>query len=610
MSMIDWNRSVEEVLGDDTTAQRQLDEHAQLLPIASGGQAARFMLARLGEHRWFTAVTLLITIGSAVAAAILPRLIGAAVDVVDSGGTSRAVWALGGQIVAVGAVQAVLMAVGWTMISSLGQRILAGMREDVIDRALDLPAQSMEQTGIGDALSRVADDVDVAARAVNNLVPNLIQLGFLVVVTLAGMATLSPYLLLMVVVIVPLYVLAARWYLRRTAPLYRKERVAMGARAQGLLSAIHGIPTVNAYGIERRETRHVAVLSETAAVLNMRVMSLVGKMVALINIPESIALLSVMVIGFAMVHQAGAPLGLVTAAAIYLVSLFWPMLAFIFNLDDVQSAGASLSRMVGVITSIDPAASPGPQVPQDASIRLEQVSHSYTTDEDGQERVVLHPIDLDIAAGETVALVGASGAGKSTLASIITGTLTPRHGRVLHGGADLARADIEAVRSHASIVSQDVHVFRGTLAEDLKLARPLATEEELWAALRTVEADAWAERLPKGLETEVGEKGERLSAEQSQQLALARIALQDPAVLVLDEATADEGSSGARVLERAALAVAAGRTTVIVAHRLSQAKEADRILVMAEGRVVEQGPHEHLVALDGVYARLWEAWSS
>ncbi|MCT1385989.1 ABC transporter ATP-binding protein/permease [Brachybacterium sp. p3-SID1565] len=610
MSMIDWNRSVEEVLGDDTTAQRQLDEHAQLLPIASGGQAARFMLARLSEHRWFTAVTLLITIGSAVAAAILPRLIGAAVDVVDSEGTSRAVWALGGQIVAVGAVQAVLMAVGWTMISSLGQRILAGMREDVIDRALDLPAQSMEQTGIGDALSRVADDVDVAARAVNNLVPNLIQLGFLVVVTLAGMATLSPYLLLMVVVIVPLYVLAARWYLRRTAPLYRKERVAMGARAQGLLSAIHGIPTVNAYGIERRETRHVAVLSETAAVLNMRVMSLVGKMVALINIPESIALLSVMVIGFAMVHQAGAPLGLVTAAAIYLVSLFWPMLAFIFNLDDVQSAGASLSRMVGVITSIDPAASPGPQVPQDSSIRLEQVSHSYTTDEDGQERVVLHPIDLDIAAGETVALVGASGAGKSTLASIITGTLTPRHGRVLHGGADLARADIEAVRSHASIVSQDVHVFRGTLAEDLKLARPLATEEELWAALRTVEADAWAERLPKGLETEVGEKGERLSAEQSQQLALARIALQDPAVLVLDEATADEGSSGARVLERAALAVAAGRTTVIVAHRLSQAKEADRILVMAEGRVVEQGPHEHLVALDGVYARLWEAWSS
>lgn len=610
MSMIDWNRSVEEVLGDDTTAQRQLDEHAQLLPIASGGQAARFMLARLSEHRWFTAVTLLITIGSAVAAAILPRLIGAAVDVVDSEGTSRAVWVLGGQIVAVGAVQAVLMAVGWTMISSLGQRILAGMREDVIDRALDLPAQSMEQTGIGDALSRVADDVDVAARAVNNLVPNLIQLGFLVVVTLAGMATLSPYLLLMVVVIVPMYVLAARWYLRRTAPLYRKERVAMGARAQGLLSAIHGIPTVNAYGIERRETRHVAVLSETAAVLNMRVMSLVGKMVALINIPESIALLSVMVIGFAMVHQAGAPLGLVTAAAIYLVSLFWPMLAFIFNLDDVQSAGASLSRMVGVITSIDPAASPGPQVPQDASIRLEQVSHSYTTDEDGQERVVLHPIDLDIAAGETVALVGASGAGKSTLASIITGTLTPRHGRVLHGGADLARADIEAVRSHASIVSQDVHVFRGTLAEDLKLARPLATEEELWAALRTVEADAWAERLPRGLETEVGEKGERLSAEQSQQLALARIALQDPAVLVLDEATADEGSSGARVLERAALAVAAGRTTVIVAHRLSQAKEADRILVMAEGRVVEQGPHEHLVALDGVYARLWEAWSS
>ncbi|MGO2719321.1 MAG: ABC transporter ATP-binding protein, partial [Brachybacterium tyrofermentans] len=134
-------------------------------------------------------------------------------------------------------------------------------------------------------------------------------------------------------------------------------------------------------------------------------------------------------------------------------------------------------------------------------------------------------------------------------------------------------------------------------------------DEELWAALVRVDATVWAERLPRGLDTEVGEKGERLTAEQSQQLALARIALQDPAVLVLDEATADEGSSGARVLERAALEVARGRTTIIVAHRLSQAMVADRILVMADGSVVEQGSHDELVGRGGVYARLWEAWA-
>ncbi|MGO1226383.1 MAG: ABC transporter ATP-binding protein [Brachybacterium sp.] len=610
MSDIDWKRPLDEVLGDDATARRQLAEHAQLLPIADARTSLRFIAARLREHWASALLTLLITVGGAVAAAFLPRLIGAAVDVVVNGGSKDQVWMLGGQILGVGIIQAVLMALGWAMISALGQRILAGMREDVIDRALDLPAQTMERTGIGDALSRVADDVDVAARAVNNLVPNLIQLGFLVLITLVGMATLSPWLLLMVVIIVPMYVLAATWYLRRTAPIYRRERIAMGARAQGLLSAIHGIPTVHAYGIERRETRHVAVLSETASVLNMRVMYLVGRLVMGLNVPENLALAMVLLLGFVMVQVGGAPVGLVTAAAIYLVTLFWPMMSVIFNLDEVQSALASLSRMVGVITSIDPAASPGTERPADASIRLEQVSHAYTSDEEGVERIILQPLDLDIAPGETISLVGASGAGKSTLAAILAGTLEPRHGRVLHGGADLVHADLEAMRSHASIVSQDVHVFRGTLREDLKLAAAEATDQELRDALGRVDALTWVDRLPQGLETQVGEKGARLTAEQSQQLALARIALRDPAVLILDEATADEGSSGARVLERAALEVARGRTTIIVAHRLSQARIADRILVMADGAVVEQGTHDELVARGGDYARLWEAWSS
>lgn len=609
MSDLDWKRPLEDVLGDDSTAREQLAEHAQLLPIADARTSLRFMGARLREHWLSTLATLLITVAGAVAAAILPRLIGSAVDVVAEDGTSAQVWTLGGQILAVGLLQAVLMALGWSMISALGQRILAGMREDVIDRALDLPAQTMERTGIGDALSRVADDVDVAARAVNNLVPNLIQLGFLVVITLVGMATLSPWLLLMVVIIVPMYVIAAVMYLRRTAPIYRRERIAMGARAQGLLSAIHGIPTVHAYGIERRETRHVAVLSETASLLNMRVMYLVGRLVVGLNVPENLALAMVLLLGFVMVQVGGAPVGLVAAAGVYLVTLFWPMMAVIFNLDEVQSALASLARMVGVITSIDPAASPGTERPADASIRLEQVSHAYTTDEDGNARIILHPLDLEIAPGETVSLVGASGAGKSTLAAILAGTLEPRHGRVLHGGADLAHADLEAVRSHASIVSQDVHVFRGTLREDLQLAAPRADDHALRAALRRVDALAWVDRLPKGLDTEVGEKGARLTAEQSQQLALARVVLQDPSVLILDEATADEGSSGARVLERAALEVARGRTTIIVAHRLSQAKVADRILVMADGAVVEQGTHEQLVALGRRYAQLWEAWT-
>ena len=609
LSIVDWDADPEELLESDATARRQLDEHAQILPIASVGVSVRHLGGRLRRFWLMTTVTLLVVTAGAVAAAWMPRLIGTTVDLVQNDAGSDAIWRQGGLIMLAGVLQAAFSALGWALVSGLGQRVLAGMREDVIDRALDLPAQSMEVTGIGDALSRVADDVDVTARAVNNVVPNLIQMGFYVAVTLVGMVSLSPWLLLLVVLVVPMYLISALWYLKRTAPIYRRERVAMGARAQGLLSAIHGIPTVHAYGIERRETRHVAVLSETAVVLGMRVMTLVTRLVKIVVWPENLSIALVLVLGYVMVHVGGAPIGLVTAAALYLISLLWPMMNLIFSLDDVQSAAASLTRMVGVIESIDLASSPGDEKPLDASISLEGVSHAYGTDQDGEERIVLRPIDLDIAPGEVVSLVGASGAGKSTLAAIIAGTLEPRHGRVLHGGADLTRADIEAGRAHSSIVSQDVHVFRGTLREDLRLASPTATDEELWAALVRVDATVWAERLPRGLDTEVGEKGERLTAEQSQQLALARIALQDPAVLVLDEATADEGSSGARVLERAALEVARGRTTIIVAHRLSQAMVADRILVMADGSVVEQGSHDELVGRGGVYARLWEAWA-
>lgn len=609
MTQIAWDRPLDELHGDDETARRQLGEHAELLPVTTVGHALAHVAGRLRGHVLRTVSTVLVIVAGAASAALMPRLIGRAVDIVEAGGTPAQLWVLGAQILGVGVLQAVFSALGWSLVSALGQRVLAAMREEVIDRALDLPAQTLERTGIGDALSRVADDVDVTARAVNNVVPTVIQMLLYVTATLVGMIALSPWMILLVVVVVPLYAMSAVWYMRRTAPIYRLERVAMGARAQGLLSAIHGIPTVHAYGIERRETRHVAVLSESAAILGMRVIRVVVRLVRLLMVPENTMIALVLVLGYAMVHVGGAPVGVVTSAALYLVSLLWPMSNLIFSLDDLQAALASLSRMVGVIESIDPASSPGTEVPADASIRLEGVSHSYGTDADGRERTVLAPIDLDIASGERIALVGASGAGKSTLAAIIAGTLVPRHGRVLHGGADLARAELEAIRAHSSIVSQDVHVFRGTLAEYLRLAAPEATDEQLWEALGRVGAASWAALLPERLATEVGEKGAQLTAEQAQQLALARIALQDPAVLVMDEATADEGSSGARALERAAVEIARGRTTVIVAHRLTQAREADRILVMADGAVVEEGPHDELVARGGTYARLWGAWT-
>lgn len=584
---------------------RQLKRHAELLPIASYGESGRFVLARLRQYPVHTFFMFLTTAAAAGALALLPWFIGLAVDVASNGRPMSELVRIAVLMMLTGIVLAVLNSTSRWLISALGQKVLARMREDVIDRALDLPAQTMERAGIGDALSRVADDVDETAKAVNNIVPYFVPLVFQMVTTIVAIILVSPWMLLMIVVIGPFYWFAAKWYLPRTNRIYRVERIARGARAQGLLAAINGIPTVHAYGIENREVRHVGSLSAAAARLFLRIISLVTRVVWIMQVPEALAIALLIGIGYVLVQAGAMPVGLVATVSIYVITLFWPFMSLVFSLDDLQSAGASLTRMVGVITSIDPATSQGTEVPRDGTVSLSGVSHSYS--EGG--RLAVQPIDLEIAEGETVALVGASGAGKSTLASILAGTLQPRTGTVRHGGANLAHADMEAVRGHASIVSQDVHVFHGTLAEDLRLANPDATDAQLWEALAVVGAEEWVRLLGKELETQVGEKGARLTAEQGQQVALARIVLQDPAILVMDEATADEGSSGARTLERAALAVAKGRTTIIVAHRLSQAMHADRILVMEDGHVVESGPHEALVERGGVYARLWSAWA-
>jgi ATP-binding cassette subfamily C protein len=270
-------------------------------------------------------------------------------------------------------------------------------------------------------------------------------------------------------------------------------------------------------------------------------------------------------------------------------------MGMLYLLDEAQSAGAALARLVGVADLPPPPVPTAPREPHDASVMIEGIRFAY---DDGPE--VLHGIDLNLASGERVAVVGTTGAGKTTLGAVVAGVRAPTEGMVRIGG--VPQADLAEPRRHVVLVTQEVHVFAGSVADNLRLARPDADDQLLQFALNAVGVDLDLDAL-------VGHGADELSATQAQQLALTRLWLVDPAVAILDEATAEAGSAGARVLEAAAERALRGRTAIVVAHRLTQALSADRVVVMDKGRIVEIGRHADLVAAGGPYATLWSAWA-
>jgi len=377
----------------------------------------------------------------------------------------------------------------------------------------------------------------------------------------------------------------------------------MGERAQSFVSSMQGAKTVRAYGLEAEHLGEVDRASAKARDIGVDVFRLFTRFGSRSNRAECVGLSVILLAGFLLVRGDYVTVGETTAAALLFHRLFNPIGTLLFTFDDIQSAGASLARLVGVVDIADERPVGDGSVPADATLDVVDLRHSY---DGGHE--VLHGVDLRVDAGETVALVGSTGAGKSTIAAIAAGSMASTSGTVRVGGASLDSLGHQGLRRHVAIVSQEVHVFAGPLIDDVLLAAPDAGRDDVEAALRTVGAWVWVEALENGLDTAVGEGGHQLTAAQSQQLALARLVLADPAVAVLDEATAEAGSSGARELELAAEAATRGRSTLVVAHRLTQAAAADRVVVLEHGKIVEQGPHDELVAAGGRYAELWEAW--
>jgi ABC-type multidrug transport system fused ATPase/permease subunit len=572
------------------------------LPVADAAAVRRQTVVLLSRHRRALAGVVTLHVLAATAGLVGPWLLGRLVDGVTTGTTRAAVDRT--VLILVVAVLAQTVAIRFAQRSAMvfGESVFAELREEFLTTVTRLPLSTVERAGTGDLVGRTTNDIDRVQYTVRFGVPRVIVTVATIVLTAIAAGLTNPLVSIALIAGTPTLVAVTRWYLRRAAPAYLRESAAYATLNGSLTESVEGARTVDALGLgARRRARFDGDLREAfaaeSATLRLRTILFPG-----VDSSFLLPVLAVLVWGAVLISTGHATVGAVTTVALYATQLMHPIGELIFWLDEIQVGTASLARILGV-QDVAADRRAGTAQPIDEQIVGRQVRYAYRPGHD-----VLHGIDLDLRVGERLAIVGPSGAGKSTLGRMLAGIHPPTGGTVAVGEVPLVDLPLGDLRGHVALVTQEHHVFVGTLAENVRLAKADATDDELVRALEAVDAWGWVQSLPAGLETAVGSGGAALTPAQAQQVALARLVLLDPHTLVLDEATSLLDPRAARHLERSLSAVLAGRTVVAIAHRLHTAHDADRVAVVDAGRITEIGSHDELVAAGGDYAALWHSW--
>lgn len=571
------------------------DTRDRRLPEASVRDTGRVVLTLLRPRlRTLTAVVVLFALGSGTALAV-PALQGRVVDDVIAGHGLPRLCLTGGAIVVSGGLAAVLILWGGRLLVTALQTTLADLREKVFDAAVNLEVGDVETSGSSDVVSRVTGDVESVTGAVTEVLPRTTQALFTLAVTALGVAVLDPWLALAALVALPVQILSGVVFLRRSRPLYVRQQRMDAERGQALIETVNGAATVRAHAQDETRLTLIAERSLASVEIGRTATKVRNVFNGGLNTAEFLGLAAILAVGFWRVDAGMLTVGAATTGALFFQRIFAPVSVLLASIDDLQRAEVGLARLVGVLQA---ERDTGPsQTVQDADLAIEGLSFRYP----GSVRPTLGHVNLTVPAGRRVVLVGASGSGKSTLARLIAGTLRPDTGTVRIGGVDAHVAAAPSGTPAVALVTQEIHQFSGTVADNLRLATPDATDGDLLAALTRVCAG--------GELLDLDHDG-RLDESAVQQLALARILLLDPPVVVLDEATAYTGTVGDPGTGTGTVTgtVTAGRTSVIVAHQLSQIRTGDLVVVLDSGQIAESGTHDDLVASGGRYARLWDAW--
>jgi ABC-type multidrug transport system fused ATPase/permease subunit len=457
-------------------------------------------------------------------------------------------------------------------------------------------------------VSRLTSDMDSIAELVDGGIDDLVLAGLSVVSVAGILLWLDPPLALVTLLAFPLLLVLSRWFARASAVAYRKTREAVALVIVHFVESLGGIHAVQAFRREPRNQEIFDAVNDNYRLANLRAFRLIAIFAPSIKLIGNVTIAVVLAYGGYRVLGGHIEVGVLAAFLLYLRRFFEPMQELSQFYNSLQSATAALEKLSGVLAehpAVPEPVRPHP-LPADGArgeLRFSGIAFNYRED-----RVVLPELDLDIPAGQTLALVGATGAGKSTVAKLVARFYDPVTGTVTLDGIDLRDLADHDLRRAVVMVTQENYLFSGTVAENIGFGRPDATLDEIADAARAIGAHEFIEALPDGYDTEVHKRGGRLSSGQRQLVAFARAFLADPAVLILDEATSSLDIPSERLVQRALRTILADRTAIVIAHRLSTVEIADRVLVMEQGRIVEDGPPEELIAGGGRYAALHQQW--